>query len=99
MKLCVETVGLHATVTRSKAEAGSMTHQLPLPHNDLWQEIMWACCLNYRILFSVQANGAMKLAAWKMAKQAPARSHAQVFKHASCSALSCTLWMSLQCGV
>ena len=50
MKLCVETVGLPATVTRSKAEAGSMTHQLPLPHNDLWQEIMWACCLTYRIL-------------------------------------------------
>ena len=26
----------------------------------------------------MQANGAVKLAAWKMAKQAPARSHAQV---------------------
>ena len=30
MKLCVETVGLPATATRPKAEAGSMTHQLPL---------------------------------------------------------------------
>ena len=32
---------------------------------------------------AVQASGAVRLAAWEMAKQAPARSHAQVFKHAS----------------
>ena len=55
-----------------------------------------ACCLTEKVP-AVQANGAVKLAVPEMAKQAPARSHAQVFKHASCYALSCTLGMN--CGV
>ena len=47
----------------------------------------------------VQASGAVRLAVMEMMKLAPARSRAQVFKHASCFALSCTLWMSLQFAV
>ena len=27
-----------------------MTHQLPLPHKELWQDSIWACCLTYRSL-------------------------------------------------